>query len=198
VWAYVFMMVLKQSDEVLKIVTLHIDAPALPSALSMPCFDRAQMQPASNQHLAPIDAPAPDRTAPPPQTAHIAAWGLIHSAQRLRELDINIFEEEAGPKGKDYGAIKEGDVVIFPAFGATVQEMQLFRDRKVEMVDTTCPWVAKVRARGWPSGRRAGAAIGLRGKAAGGCVSVGGAAGHGRGSAGQQQRPGRRCDVAPT
>ncbi|KIY97659.1 4-hydroxy-3-methylbut-2-enyl diphosphatereductase, partial [Monoraphidium neglectum] len=86
------------------------------------------------------------RNAFPDKRVHITNE-IIHNPevnQRLRELDINIFEEEAGPKGKDYGAIKEGDVVIFPAFGATVQEMQLFRDRKVEMVDTTCPWVAKV------------------------------------------------------
>jgi 4-hydroxy-3-methylbut-2-enyl diphosphate reductase IspH len=41
--------------------------------------------------------------------------------QRLRELDIEIFEEDEGDQGKDYGRISEGDVVIFPAFGATVQ-----------------------------------------------------------------------------
>jgi 4-hydroxy-3-methylbut-2-enyl diphosphate reductase len=40
--------------------------------------------------------------------------------QRLRELDIEIFEDDA-EQGKDYGRISEGDVVIFPAFGATVQ-----------------------------------------------------------------------------
>ena len=62
--------------------------------------------------------------------------------QRLRELDISIIEEEEGKK--DYGHIDKGDVVIFPAFGATVGELKEFRDREVEMVDTTCPWVSKV------------------------------------------------------
>lgn len=62
--------------------------------------------------------------------------------QRLRELNIEIFEDDA--EGKDYSRISDGDVVIFPAFGATVQEMQLFKDKNVKMVDTTCPWVAKV------------------------------------------------------
>jgi hypothetical protein len=94
--------------------------------------------------------------------------------QRLRELDINIFEDEA--KGKDYSTIKEGDVVIFPAFGATVQEMQLFRDKNVEMVDTTCPWVAKVRGggRGVGGGRFGRRQPGWRGKR--GCSAGGGPA----------------------
>lgn len=61
----------------------------------------------------------------------------------MRELDINIIEDEA--EKKDYSKIQSGDVVIFPAFGATVQEMETFRDRGVQMVDTTCPWVAKAR-----------------------------------------------------
>jgi 4-hydroxy-3-methylbut-2-enyl diphosphate reductase IspH len=43
----------------------------------------------------------------------------LHALQRLREMDISIVEEDNGKK--DYSNIQGGDVVIFPAFGATAQ-----------------------------------------------------------------------------
>ena len=42
---------------------------------------------------------------------------------------------------QDFSGVREGEVVILPAFGASVQEMRLLSDRKVQIVDTTCPWV---------------------------------------------------------
>lgn len=45
---------------------------------------------------------------------------------------------------KDFDGIQGGEVVILPAFGASVEEMKLLNDRGVKIVDTTCPWVAKV------------------------------------------------------
>merc|ERR1712061_177431 len=52
------------------------------------------------------------------------------------------------PKGadgeKDFSGIGEGDVVILPAFGASVNEMAFLKGRKTHIVDTTCPWVTNV------------------------------------------------------
>ena len=63
--------------------------------------------------------------------------------QRLKEMDVEIIEDKTG-SGKNFDPVQEGDVVILPAFGASVSEMRLLSDRKVQLVDTTCPWVSKV------------------------------------------------------
>lgn len=57
-------------------------------------------------------------------------------------MDLEIIEDKG--TGKDFSHVKEADVVILPAFGASVSEMRLLNDRGVQIVDTTCPWVAKV------------------------------------------------------
>ncbi len=70
---------------------------------------------------------------------------IIHNPgvnQRLREMNVHFIEVIDGQK--DFDVVGEGDVVILPAFGASVQEMQLLNDRGCTIVDTTCPWVSKV------------------------------------------------------
>jgi 4-hydroxy-3-methylbut-2-enyl diphosphate reductase len=70
---------------------------------------------------------------------------IIHNPsvnQRLREMNVEFISVENGKK--DFSGVGSGDVVILPAFGASVQEMQLLNDRGSTIVDTTCPWVSKV------------------------------------------------------
>lgn len=45
---------------------------------------------------------------------------------------------------KNMENIGDGDVVILPAFGASLEEMQELDAKNVQVVDTTCPWVSKV------------------------------------------------------
>ncbi len=70
---------------------------------------------------------------------------IIHNPsvnQRLREMQVQFIEVTNGDK--DFSVVNSGDVVILPAFGASVQEMQLLNDLGCKIIDTTCPWVSKV------------------------------------------------------
>jgi len=71
---------------------------------------------------------------------------IIHNADVNKTMDE--MKMQFVPKTengvKDFSNVQEGDVVILPAFGASVDEMALLKERNVQIVDTTCPWVSKV------------------------------------------------------
>jgi 4-hydroxy-3-methylbut-2-en-1-yl diphosphate reductase len=71
---------------------------------------------------------------------------IIHNPvvnSHLREMEIKSVPSDADGT-KDFSGIGRGDVVILPAFGASIQEMQLLEQLRCEIVDTTCPWVSRV------------------------------------------------------
>ncbi|AUB35395.1 ispH, 4-hydroxy-3-methylbut-2-en-1-yl diphosphate reductase [Nostoc flagelliforme CCNUN1] len=71
---------------------------------------------------------------------------IIHNPlvnQNVREMQVEFIPvNEQGQK--DFSVVTSEDVVILPAFGASIQEMQLLNKIGCKIMDTTCPWVSKV------------------------------------------------------
>lgn len=75
---------------------------------------------------------------------------IIHNPnvnQRLREMGFCFVTETRDTDGrvkKDLSGVESTDVVVLPAFGATLEEMTYLDELGCSIVDTTCPWVSKV------------------------------------------------------
>ena len=71
---------------------------------------------------------------------------IIHNPsvnKNLRDMAVEFIPvDDQG--NKDFSVVEGSDVVILPAFGASVQEMQLLTQKGCTIMDTTCPWVSKV------------------------------------------------------
>ena len=71
---------------------------------------------------------------------------IIHNPDvnsRIEAMGIRLLREAASPAER-YAEVREADVVILPAFGVTVAEMEDLRARGCVLVDTTCGSVLNV------------------------------------------------------
>jgi 4-hydroxy-3-methylbut-2-enyl diphosphate reductase len=71
---------------------------------------------------------------------------IIHNPSvnaRIQEMDIRILPDSKDPLVR-YADVDKGDVVILPAFGVTVMEMDHLRAKECVLVDTTCGSVLNV------------------------------------------------------
>jgi 4-hydroxy-3-methylbut-2-enyl diphosphate reductase len=71
---------------------------------------------------------------------------IIHNPEvngRIEAMGIRILPEASDPAAR-YHEVQEGDVVILPAFGVPVSEMEHLRGKGCLMVDTTCGSVLNV------------------------------------------------------
>jgi len=80
-----------------------------------------------------------------PERRIFLAGEIIHNPhvnEKLREMGV-VFLAASG-KGFDYAPVRPEDVVILPAFGVTIQDFQVLRERGCVVVDTTCGSVLNV------------------------------------------------------
>jgi 4-hydroxy-3-methylbut-2-enyl diphosphate reductase len=71
---------------------------------------------------------------------------IIHNPEvngRIEALGIRILPDHKSPDER-YAIVEQGDVVILPAFGVSVAEMQHLRGKGCVLVDTTCGSVLNV------------------------------------------------------
>jgi 4-hydroxy-3-methylbut-2-enyl diphosphate reductase len=74
---------------------------------------------------------------------------IIHNPlvnSHLKDMQIEFLPVEADGR-KNFELISPGEVVIIPAFGASVAEIDDLSSKGCEIVDTTCPWVSRVWVR---------------------------------------------------
>lgn len=72
---------------------------------------------------------------------------IIHNPSingNLKDQGMKFIHQDKESGIKDFSVVQKGDVVLLPAFGASVDEMAFLQDVGCKIVDTTCPWVAKV------------------------------------------------------
>ncbi|KAF3649957.1 4-hydroxy-3-methylbut-2-enyl diphosphate reductase, chloroplastic [Capsicum annuum] len=76
----------------------------------------------------------------PTGTRKIGFKGDEHGS--LDDMEVKNIPLEEGKKKFD--VVDKGDVVVLPIFVAAVDEMLVLSDKKVQIIDTNCPWVTKV------------------------------------------------------
>ena len=66
-----------------------------------------------------------------------------HVNRKMLEMGIEFLTGQYA-QGNSYGSVQQEDVVILPAFGVTMQELELLRKKGCVLVDTTCGSVLNV------------------------------------------------------